>query len=119
MSSKHQQGKHYKIDEIIPFISVKTRLSKGTVVNCHLQVAWPQGYSYVHSVRSSKENEEKQKHCKRSVGQNKFEVVNTCCFHNRVLVRVQRIELCAQPWEGCILATIRYPHVSHGAADRV
>lgn len=26
-------------------------------------------------------------------------------------MRVQRIELCAQPWEGYILATIRYPRI--------
>ena len=31
------------------------------------------------------------------------------------VVRVERIELSSQPWEGYILATIRY---SHGAEDR-
>ena len=27
------------------------------------------------------------------------------------MVRVQRIELCSRPWEGRILATIRYPRI--------
>lgn len=27
------------------------------------------------------------------------------------MVRVSGIEPDAQPWEGCILATIRYPHI--------
>ncbi len=31
-----------------------------------------------------------------------------------LLVRVERIELSSQPWEGRILATIRYPHGADG-----
>jgi hypothetical protein len=31
----------------------------------------------------------------------------------RGMVRVERIELSSQPWEGYIMATIRYPHWSH------
>lgn len=32
------------------------------------------------------------------------------------LVRVERIELSSQPWEGCILTTIRYPHLKYAGA---
>lgn len=29
------------------------------------------------------------------------------------MVRVERIELSSQPWEGCIIATIRYPPIEN------
>ena len=35
------------------------------------------------------------------------------------LVRVERIELSFQPWEGCILATIRYPHNRGPRKERI